>query len=125
MLMEQGALPRDDLDAQDIVVARGMDVIDNMGNDSGFVAAVLVCDSADIITHFVLAQRIVLAQKEATPRYHLLSVDAIAQVHSDCVQLVITQQTIEELPAWHNSLLCAFDDTHCIATGAHRPAQNA
>lgn len=104
-LMESGSLTAHNMDDADIssgergqtTVHRGMTVQTGEGSTSGRVAAVVLDQAQQKVTHILLMRERHLLE------YRLVPVELIEQVGEEAVRLCIFHPIVESLPIWHGS----------------------
>jgi len=75
-----------------VTVSRGMTILTREGWEAGKVAAVVVDNDSQKVTH------VLLTRPRLAPDYRLVPVSLVEQVDEDTVLLEICNQAIESLP---------------------------
>ncbi len=104
-LMESGLLTAQNMDHADgsagahsgAAIHRGMSVQTSEGDTAGRVAAVVLDEEQQKVTHILLIQERQLVE------YRLVPVELIAEVEQEAVQLYILHPVVENLPIWHGA----------------------
>ena len=102
-LLESAALAAHNLADTDVcsgsqaTVHRGMTVHTCEGHMAGHVAAVMLDQDQQRVTHVLLVQERQLLE------YRLIPVELIAQIADEEILLRIFQPAVDSLPAWHSS----------------------
>lgn len=104
MLMESGSLAAQHINDADIStgtrsgaeVHRGMIVQTSEGRTAGRVAAVILDQEQQTVTHILLMQERQLLE------YRLVPVELIKEVGKEAVLLGIFHPVVENLPIWHS-----------------------
>ena len=102
-LLESAALAAHNLADTDVssgsqaTVHRGMTVHTSEGHMAGHVAAVVLDQDQQQVTHVLLVQERQLLE------YRLIPVELIEQVDDEEILLRIFQPAVDSLPAWHSS----------------------
>ena len=92
VLFESGSVYLEQEDNSSVEIKRGMTVLTQDGQEAGRVAAVILKDDSQNVTH------ILLAQLHLTPDYRLVSIKFIKQVSGEMVLLHINSEAVERLP---------------------------
>jgi len=103
-LMESGLLTAQTMDQTDgstgarsgTAIQRGMTVQTGEGDTAGRVAAVVLDEEQQTVTH------ILLIQERQLLAYRLVPIELIAAVGKEAVQLCIMHPVVENLPIWHS-----------------------
>ena len=104
-LMESGLLTAQRMDHTDgsagarggAAIHRGMSVQTSEGDTAGRVAAVVLDEEQQKVTHILLMQERQLVE------YRLVPVELIAAVEQEAVLLYILHPVVENLPIWHGA----------------------
>jgi sporulation protein YlmC with PRC-barrel domain len=102
-LLESAALAAHNLGAADVspsrqaTVHRGMTVYTGEGHTAGRVAAVVLDQEQQEVTHVLLVQERQLLE------YRLIPVELIEQVDDEKILLRILQPAVDSFPAWHSA----------------------
>jgi len=104
-LMESGLLTAQSMDHTDgsagarggTAIHRGMSVQTGEGNTAGRVAAVVLDEEQQKMTHILLMQERQLVE------YRLVPVELIEEVGEEAVLLYILHPVVENLPIWHGA----------------------
>jgi len=98
VLMESGLLAADSRAATlpPVPIQRGMVVQTREGQCVGHVAAVVLDQEQQTVTHLLLLR------EQPPPTYRLLPVALIEQVRNDAIRLRMDQPLVARLPLWHN-----------------------
>ncbi len=80
-----------------VEVHRGMTVQTSEGHAAGHVAAVVMDQDQQKVTH------VLLLQERQLLKYRMIPVELIKQVGDEKVLLRISQPAVDSLPAWHSS----------------------
>ena len=102
-LLESGSLAAHNLGDSDVssgsqaTVHRGMTVHTSEGHTAGYVAAVVLDQGQQQVTHVLLVQERQLLE------YRLIPVELITQVRDEVILLRIFQPAVDSLSAWHSS----------------------
>jgi sporulation protein YlmC with PRC-barrel domain len=78
-------------------VHRGMSVQTSEGHTAGHVAAIVLDQSQQQVTHVLLVQERQLLE------YRLIPVELITQINGEEILLRILQPAVDSLPAWHST----------------------
>lgn len=95
-LMERGAVHLAD-PPQAQFVQRGMSLVLKDGCIVGYVAAVIVDNATQQVTHLLLMRRC------PHPQYQAIAVQAIARIDGQQVRLHLVSHEVDSLPAWHEN----------------------
>ena len=91
-LFERGLVYPEQKDSSPVEVRRGMAILTQDGREAGRVAAVVLEDDGQNVTH------ILLTHLHLTPDYRLVSINLIKKVSEETVLLHIDNEALECLP---------------------------
>ncbi len=91
-LFESGSIYPEQKDRSPVEIRRGMVILTQDGQEAGRVAAVVLEDDSQNVTH------VLLAHLHLTPDYRLVSIKFIKHVSEETVLLHIDSEAVERLP---------------------------
>lgn len=91
-LMVSGLVYLEREDSSPVEVRRDMTILTREGQPAGKVAAVVIDNDSQKVTH------VLLGRLQPGPEYRLVPVDLIEQVHEETVRLDIWSEAVESLP---------------------------
>ena len=94
-LMETGTIALENGEIRQVELCRGMVVHSQEGNPVGHIAAVVMSDAREEVTH------ILVVHQTQQLHYRLLPVTLITSVTDSDIQLDMVQQALRLMPEWH------------------------